>query len=45
MIQGDFQKSELASQTSPVVGRIPVLIRTIQRDQITSKWCMQGIWV
>jgi len=38
---GAFHLPELAGQTSPVVRRIPILIRTIQPDQIICKWCMQ----
>ena len=35
--KGALHLSELAGQTSPVVRRILILIRTIQPDQIISK--------
>ena len=37
-VKGDHTLSELAGQTSPVIRRIPLLIRTIQPDQIIPKW-------
>ena len=44
-IKGDHTLSELAGQTSPVIRRIPLLIRTIQPDQIIRKWHARQWWV
>ena len=44
-VKGADSLSELAGQTSSVVRRIPLLIRTIQQDQIIRKWHARQWWV